>query len=106
LEWRMYEQAQAPAGSVAGADELRIEDLGEELCRRGMRVSLAPDEHDQPVLEAVHPRLGTKRRIRCSDGWFQVVASTELLPQESLAAAAGWIVAQLQWRWPARAPAH
>jgi hypothetical protein len=64
-----------------------LERLGDELSRRGLRVTLAPED-DTLVLEVINPRPYDRRAVRVtwSDGAF-LWASGERLPSGDLASA-------------------
>lgn len=76
-----------------------LERLGDELSmRRGMHVSLAPDEDDAQVLEVISDLPGPRRARRVSwrDGSFWL-HSIMLVPKRDIGQAADWIAAELGW---------
>lgn len=82
----------------AEEDRSELEQLGDELSRRGMHVTLAPaSDTDEPLLEVINPHVpGLRgRRIRWADGvfwwqWPQQIAQT-------VGRAADLVAAELQW---------
>lgn len=76
-----------------------LERLGDELSlRRGMHVSLAPDEGGDEVLEIISDLPGPRRARRVSwhDGSFWM-HDIMLVPKRDIGQAADWIAADLGW---------
>ena len=54
--------------TAAETESLRA--LAEELAKRGLAVTLAPDS-DRPVLEVVNPGIRLlSERVTCESGWY------------------------------------
>lgn len=81
-----------------------LEQLGDELSRRGMHTTLAPgDEDEGPVLEAISPRptgIGlavTGMRVWFRNGAFWWAGGEELGSGTDISRAADRVAAALQW---------